>query len=154
MYYVWGNKQFKLTLLKTLADLYTNTNDYYSTIRKLNQSLNLEAEDERADTLKRMVTTFEEIYVNNRADNMPILKSLALYQDFEWLAPQSQYYNEIVQKLADRLVAVDLIPRARQLLSRQLKYGRLNNEERSKTGTRLALINLFEENPAEALQSC
>lgn len=152
LYFVWGNKQFKLTLLKTLADLYTNTNDYYSAIRKLNQSLNLEEEDARADTLKRMVTTFEEIYVNNRADNMPILKSLALYQDFEWLAPQSRYYNEIVQKLADRLVAVDLIPRARQLLSRQLKYGRLNNEERSKTGTRLALINLFEENPAEALQ--
>ena len=152
LYYVWGNKQFKLTLLKTLADLYTNTNDYYSAIRKLNQSLNLEEDDAKADTLKRMITIFEEIYVNNRADNMPILKSLALYQDFEWLAPQSQYYNEIVQKLADRLVAVDLIPRARQLLSRQLKYGRLSNEERTKTGTRLALINLFEENPAEALQ--
>ena len=152
LYYVWGEKQFRLMLLKTLADLYTRNNDYYSAMRKLNQSLNLEDEENRASTLKRMVTTFEEIYIKNRADNMPILKSLALYQDFEWLAPQSKHFNEIVQKLADRLVAVDLIPRARQLLSRQLKYGRLTEEERSKTGTRLALINLFEENPAEALE--
>ncbi len=152
LYYVWGNKQFRLNLLKTLAELYIRNNDYYSAMRKLNQSLNLEEDNEQEATLKRMITTFEEIYLNNRADNMPILKSLALYQDFEWLAPQSRRYNEIVQKLADRLVAVDLIPRARQLLSRQLKYGRLTNEERSKTGTRLALINLFEENPAEALE--
>ncbi len=152
IYFVWGEKQFRLMLLKTLAELYTRNNDYYSAMKKLNQSLSLENEDERASTLKRMVTTFEEIYINNRADNMPILKSLALYQDFEWLAPQSKHFNEIVQRLADRLVAVDLIPRARQLLSRQLKYGKLTDEERSKTGTRLALINLFEENPADALE--
>ncbi|MBQ8436793.1 MAG: hypothetical protein IJX20_03995, partial [Alphaproteobacteria bacterium] len=50
LYYVWGNKQFRLNLLKTLADLYTRNNDYYSAMRKLNQSLNLEEDDAREAT--------------------------------------------------------------------------------------------------------
>lgn len=150
--FAWRDDQFRLNLLQTLAELYIKNNDYYSALRKLNQSLPLEDEEGRRQTMQRMVATFEDIYVNNRADNMPLLKSLALYHDFEWLAPQSPYYNEIVQKLADRLVAVDLLPRAQQLLSKQLKYSRLSPVERSKTGTRLALINLFEDNPADALE--
>ena len=150
--FAWRDEKFRLNLLQTLAELYIKNNDYYSALRKLNQSLPLETDEGRQQTMKRMVNTFEDIYINNRADNMPLLKSLALYHDFEWLAPQSPHYNEIVQKLADRLVAVDLLPRAQQLLSKQLKYSRLSPLERSKTGTRLALINLFEGNPSDALE--
>ena len=150
--FAWRSNQFRLNLLQTLAELYIKNNDYYSAMRKLNQSLPLEDEEGRKQTMRRMVETFEDIYINNRADNMPLLKSLALYHDFEWLAPQSRHYNEIVQKLADRLVAVDLLPRAQQLLSRQLKYSSMTPLERSKTGTRLALINLFEDNPGDALE--
>ena len=150
--FAWRSNQFRLNLLQTLAELYIKNNDYYSAMRKLNQSLPLEDEEGRKQTMQRMVETFEDIYINNRADNMPLLKSLALYHDFEWLAPQSRHYNEIVQKLADRLVAVDLLPRAQQLLSRQLKYSSMTPLERSKTGTRLALINLFEDNPGDALE--
>ena len=150
--FAWRDDKFRLNLLQTLAELYIKNNDYYSALRKLNQSLPLETDEGRQQTMKRMVATFEDIYINNRADNMPLLKSLALYHDFEWLAPQSPHYNEIVQKLADRLVAVDLLPRAGQLLNKQLKYSRLNPIERSKAGTRLALINLFEDNPADALE--
>ena len=150
--FAWRDDKFRLNLLQTLAELYIKDNDYYSALRKLNQSLPLEDEEGRRQTMKRMISIFEDIYINNRADNMPLLKSLALYHDFEWLAPQSPHYNEIVQKLADRLVAVDLLPRASQLLSKQLKYSRLTPLEQSKTGTRLALINLFENNPADALE--
>ena len=150
--FAWRDDKFRLNLLQTLAELYTKNNDYYNALRKLNQSLPLESDEGRQQTMQRMVNTFEDIYVNNRADNMSLLKSLALYHDFEWLAPQSPHYNEIVQKLADRLVAVDLLPRAGQLLNKQLRYSRLTPIERSKTGTRLALINLFEDNPADALE--
>ena len=76
--FAWRSNQFRLNLLQTLAELYIKNNDYYSAMRKLNQSLPLEDEEGRKQTMRRMVETFEDIYINNRADNMPLLKSLAL----------------------------------------------------------------------------
>lgn len=148
----WGEKNFKLQVLNTLADLYIRNGDYYNALRSLNQTLPLQGNRGKEATLNQMTRIFEDIYINNRADDMPILKSLALYNDFEWLAPRSPKYNEIIQKLADRLVSVDLMPRALQLLNNQMKYNQLDPLEKSKVGTRLALINLFEDNPHDALR--
>lgn len=150
--FAWGENSFKLQILRTLADFYARNGDYYNAMRSLNETLPLQDNEGKENTLRQMVSIFEDIYINNRADDMPILKSLALYNDFEWLAPRSPKYNEIIQKLADRLVSVDLMPRALQLLNSQLKYNQLTPLERSKVGTRLALINLFEDNPHDALQ--
>ena len=67
-----------------------------------------------------MVNLFEDIYLNNQADDkMSAIKSLALYKDFEWLAALSKKQNSIIQKLADRLVVVDLMARAQSLLENQ-----------------------------------
>lgn len=149
--YTWGAKDFKLKVLKSLADLYIKDGDYYSAIRTLNYILPLENAAGKQETLDYMVSLFEDIYINNLGDNMPILKIIALYNDFEWLAPRSKQYNQMIQKLADRLVSVDLLPRARKLLENQLKYNQLSPAERSKVGTRLALIYLFDKSPADAL---
>lgn len=151
LYYAWPDKQFRLKLLRTLADYYSQDSDFLSALRKLNMSMRLESEEEKPETLKKMVGILEDVYINNRADNLPPLKSLAIYKEFEWLAPQSSRYNEIIRRLADRLVAVDLLPRAFTLLQNQLKFGRLDNKERAAVGTRLALISLFEDKNSDAL---
>lgn len=98
-----------------------------------------------------MVSLFEDIYYNNQDDNIPALKSLALYQDYSWLAPMSEHYNAIVQKLADRLVAVDLLGRAYNILETQLSAGNLTPNEAGTVGTRMALINLFNNQPEKAV---
>ena len=151
LYYAWPDTKFRLQVLRTLADYYVRSSDYLSALRKLNLSMSLEAEDEKPQTLKRMVNILEDVYINNRADNLPPLKSLAIYKEFEWLAPQSRNYNEIIRRLADRLVAVDLLPRAYSLLQNQLRFGRLSGKERAAVGTRLALISLFEDKNIDAL---
>ena len=151
LHYAWPDKKFRLQVLRTLADYYIRSSDYLNALRKLNLSMSLETEDEKPRTLKRMVNILEDIYINNRADNLPPLKSLAIYKEFEWLAPQSRNYNEIIRRLADRLVAVDLLPRAYSLLQNQLRFSRLNDKERAAVGTRLALISLFEDKNIDAL---
>ena len=47
----------------------------------------------------------------------------------------------MIRKLSDRLVAVDLLDRASQLLEHQVKF-RLKGPERAKVGASLAFINL------------
>ncbi len=150
--YAWGEKNFKLSLLDGLADMYARKKDFSNALRTLQELRDYVDYEQKADVENRMVRLFENIYVYNEADNLSALKALALYNDYEWLAAQSSQYNTIVQKLSDRLVAVDLLDRAENLLSNQLKNVPMTPIDRAKTGTRLALVYLFNDKDGEALR--
>lgn len=150
--YAWGERTFKLSLLDGLADMYARKKDYHNALRTLQELRDYADSDQKEAVENRMVRLFENIYVHNEADNMSALKALALYDDYEWLAAQSSQYNTIVQKLSDRLVAVDLLDRAENLLSNQIKNVPMTPIDRAKTGTRLALVYLFNDKDGEALR--
>ncbi len=141
--YAWGEKKFKITLLENLSDLYKSNGDYYNALKSMNVALMLTSNEKAAEINEKMVGLFEDIYLYNQADAMSPLKSISLYRDFEWLAPQSKKYAQIAQNLADRLVAVDLLERASMVLTNQLKSGKLNPVEKARIGARMALIDLF-----------
>ncbi len=149
--YAWGEPSFKLKLLDKLASVYAADKNYYQALQTYKEALTIAAPKNKQLIIDKMIKLFEDVYINNRADNMPPLKALAMYRDFEWLAPRSSRYSEIVQRLADRLVAVDLLDRAAELLKEQLRIVDLAPEQRSKIGTRLALIYLFQEDNIAAL---
>ncbi len=151
--YAWGEKNFQISLLEQLADVYIRDKNYAKALQTFEKAQNISSSKEEKERFtKRMVKLFEDIYYNNQDDNLPPLKSLALYQDYNWLAPLSRHYNAIVQKLADRLVAVDLLNRAYNLLETQMNSGRLNINETGTVGTRMALINLFNNEPEKAVE--
>ena len=149
--FAWADKDFKINILNLLSDLYIENKDYYQALSTLQSLKNIAGKKSYNSINRRMVKIFEDIYLDNLDDNLPVIKSLALYQDFEWLAPMSANYNAIVQKLADRLVAVDLLDRALYLLNNQLKNHKLTPREQATIGTRIALIDLFKNNPYQAL---
>lgn len=149
--FAWSEIPFKKKLLEQLSQLYVKDFDYYNALKTLQEILPLAEKNEKQQLISRMVRLFEDIYLNNQADGrMSALKSLALYNDFEWLGRQSRRRNQIIQKLADRLVAVDLLPRASDLLLELLNKNDLTVEERAKTGARLAVIYLFENRAPDA----
>lgn len=149
--FAWGESGFKVQLLQKLAATYAVNKDYYNALRTYKEAQDLANADIKEEIGNNMVKLFEDVYVNNLADNMAPLKALAMYQDFEWLAPKSNSYGEIIQNLADRLVAVDLLNRASDLLRNQLRRTDLDSLQRSKIGARLALVYLFQEDNVEAL---
>lgn len=151
--YAWGEAEFKIKVLQELAEIYAQNKDYPQALKTLKEAKNLGLSKDSEAITRRMVKFFEDIYYYNQDDKMPAIQSLALYQDYHELAPQSQYYNEIVQKLADRLVAVDLLGRAYNILSHQMENGKLTANEAGTIGTRMALINLFNNEPEKAIEN-
>lgn len=150
--FAWGEKEFKILLLGKLSDFYLKDKDYYNTLRVLNEQGFLADEEQKKVIAGKMVKIFEDIFIGNLADeNMSPIKSLALYQDFKWLAKISPKQNMIIQKLSDRLVAVDLLPRAQTLLLDLLQRPDLTPDNRARVGSRLAIIYLFENTPQDAL---
>lgn len=150
--YAWGEPKFKLKLLDKLAAVYAKNKDYYNALKTYRETLTIAKRNQREEIINKMVRLFEDVYLNNRADDMQPLKALALYQDFEWLAPKSPQYSTIVQKLADRLVAVDLLERASDILKEQLRFVNLEEIQKAQIGTRLALIYLFQSDNMAALE--
>ncbi len=150
--FAWGEPQFKWKLLNQLALYYIKDYDYYNALKTLQQAFPLANEEQKQELTKQMIAWFEDVYINNQADSrLPAIKSLALYQDFQNLAELSPQKNKIIQKLADRLVAVDLLPRAASLLNTLLDSPNLTETDIAKIGGRLAIINLFEKQPSAAL---
>lgn len=150
--FAWGEKDFKIRVLSKLSSFYLKNNDYYNSLRVLNEEGFLVEGKQKEIVANKMIKIFEDIFVGNHADSvLSPIKSLALYQDFKWLASLSPKQNLIIQKLADRLVAVDLLPRAQELLLTLLQKNDLTPDNKARIGARLAVIFLFENKPQSAI---
>tara|TARA_B100000315_G_scaffold245763_1_gene272199 strand:- start:128 stop:901 length:774 start_codon:yes stop_codon:yes gene_type:complete len=71
------------------------------------------------------------------------MTAIALYDEFKELTPAGQKGDEMIRKIADRLVSVDLLERAAKLLEAQVKF-RLKGVEKTRVGTQLALVYLLD----------
>lgn len=148
----WRGDMFERQMLAELARMYQENKQYDSTLRIWKYLLTAFPNDpETLAIAGNMSDLFRQLFIGGEADAMPPLKSLALFYEFRELTPIGDLGDEIIQKLADRLAAVDLLDRAAQLLEHQVKF-RVSGESRARIGARLALIHLLNQEPARALE--
>jgi hypothetical protein len=75
-----------------------------------------------------------------------------LFYDFIELTPIGPDGDEMIRRMADRLVAVDLLGPAADLLNYQVTK-RLDGVARAQVATRLALVQLMDHKPQAAIES-
>jgi tetratricopeptide (TPR) repeat protein len=95
--------------------------------------------------------TFEGLFLGGKADPMPPIEALSLFYDFRDLTPSGRRGDEMIRRLTDRLVAVDLLGQAAELLQHQIDH-RLQGAARAQVAVRLAGIYLVNKKPDRALQ--
>jgi hypothetical protein len=91
------------------------------------------------EVTQKMSETFKALYLKGDADQIPPVTAIALYDEFKELTPAGSLGDEMIRNLADRLVRVDLLFQAAELLKNQLQF-RLKGVEKSQVGLNLALI--------------
>ena len=89
-----------------------------------------------------MKSVFSALYLRNGADDMPAVKAIAVFEEFKELTPSGQKGDEMIRKLADRLVDVDLLEQAAAILENQIEV-RVKGLLKSEVGARLATIYLL-----------
>src|SRR5580704_10014296 len=94
--------------------------------------------------------TFDSLFLAGKGDAMPAIDALALFYDFRELTPIGSRGDEMIRRLADRLVSVDLLDQASDLLQYQVDH-RLQGAARAQVATRLAVIYLMNRKPDRAL---
>lgn len=151
--FAWRGGPFEFNLLRRLGELQFSIGDLRGGINTFRQIVKYFPKSPEVPLLtKQMSDEFAKLFLDGGAQALPPLSALALYYDYRELTPPGPEGDEIIGKLADRLVSVDLLNRAAELLEHQITY-RLRGEERAKAGARLAVVYLLDRNPDAALKS-
>ncbi|MDQ0471426.1 hypothetical protein [Labrys wisconsinensis] len=100
----------------------------------------------------RMQRRFIELFLADGAAKLPPVEALALFYDYRDLTPGDRRGDEMIRKLADRLVEVDLLDQAAALLQHQID-NRLTGAARAQVAAKLAMIELMNRKPGRALQA-
>lgn len=148
----WRGDALERDVLKTLTGIYKNNKQYDEALRAYKTLVDAFPDDPDFITNSTaMADLFSQLYGDGLADEMPPLKSLSLFYEFRDLTPIGDRGDAMIQKLADRLAAFDLLDRAAQLLENQVTY-RVAGEDRSRIGARLSLLYILNKQPEEALR--
>jgi hypothetical protein len=151
--FAWRGGQFEFTLLRRLGTLKLAEGDQAGGLEAWQQATTYFPNQPAAkDVAKATGDAFAKLFLGPHGDDLSPLKSLVLYDRFHDLEPVGARRDEIVRKLIDRLVAVDLLDRASALLAQQVTT-RLTGLDKARGTTQLALLRLLDHKPDAAMQA-
>jgi hypothetical protein len=97
-----------------------------------------------------MRAAFAKLFLKGGADKMTPVEQLALFYDNVDLTPIGADGDEMIRRMAERLVGVDLLGPAASLLAYQVDK-RLDGIAKAEVSTRLAEVYLMDHKPQDAI---
>jgi hypothetical protein len=149
----WRGDDLELRILRKLGSLYFADARWREGLDVLRiASVNFPGAELARDAQNDMRSAFNDLFLGSKTDSMPPVQALALFYDFIELTPVGRDGDEMIRRLTGRLVAIDLLAPAEQLLDHQV-YKRLDGVARSVVATQLAVIYLLDNKPKDALKT-
>ncbi len=147
----WRGDAVELKTLSELGKLYVENHRVRDGLNTMRLAVRHFSEtDEARATATYMANIFEGLFLEGKADELQAVQALALFYDFRELTPVGAQGDEMIRKLSERLVAVDLLPQAAELLQHQVDQ-RLDGIAKASVATKLALIYLLDRKAEKAL---
>ncbi len=147
----WRGDLVELNVLHKLGELQIAEGDYRNGLQTWRSAVLGFPEDEQTRRISsHMSEVFEDLFLHGKADSMPPVQALGLFYDFQELTPIGTMGDEIARKLADRLIAVDLLEQAAALLQHQVDR-RLDGVAKAQIAAKLAAVYLMDKLPQKAL---
>ena len=147
----WRGDETEVEALHLLARLYAEEGRHRDAFHVMRIAL---AAHPNSDMTRRIhdeaAETFDSLFLAGKGDAMPAVGALSLFYDFRELTPIGRRGDEMIRRLADRLVSVDLLDQAAELLQHQVDH-RLQGAARAQVATRLAVIYLMNRKPDRTL---
>jgi len=149
----WRGDALELKTLRKLGALYFARARWREGLQTLKvASLNFPNEDLSRQAQDDMRSAFADLFLKGNADKIAPIEALGLFYDFIDLTPIGPDGDEMIRRMSDRLVAVDLLGPAASLLNYQVTK-RLDGLARGQVAARLAMIQLMDHKPKDALET-
>lgn len=148
---VWRGDRTEIEALQLLARLYTEEGRYRQAFNVMRSALRTHPNSDLTRRIQEgAMSTFDGLFLAGKGDAMSAIDALALFYDFRDLTPIGRRGDEMIRRLADRLVSVDLLYQAGELLQHQIDH-RLQGAARAQVASRLAVIYLLDHKPGNAV---
>ena len=147
----WRGDQLEMKTLRKLASLYFERGQTREGLKTLRVAVqNFSGQETARIAHDDMRAAFTKLYLKGDADKMKPVDSLALFYDNIDLTPIGPDGDDMIRRMSDRLVAVDLLGPAASLLAYQVDK-RLEGIAKAQVATRLAGVYLMDHKPQLAV---
>jgi hypothetical protein len=147
----WRGDDTEIATLNLLTRLYAGQERYRDSFMASRAATLLKPNAPAAREMQdRSSELFSQLYLTPKGEGMPPVDALAMFYEFRELTPIGRRGDEMIRRLADRLVAVDLLDQASELLQYQIDK-RLEGAARATVATRLAMVYLMNRKPERAI---
>ena len=151
--YRWRGDATELETIRALGQLYLGQGRYREALEALRSAGTRRVDLPESMQLQAdLSAAFRALFLDGMADGLEPIQALALFYDFKELTPLGADGDLMVRKLVRRLVDVDLLPQAAELLKYQAD-NRLDGIPRAQVATDLAVIYLMDRKPEQAIQA-
>ena len=148
----WRGDATEAEALQLLGRMYAENGRYRDAFQVMRTALTAYPHSEMTRRIQdEAAVAFEALFLGGKGDSMPPIDALSLFYDFRDLTPVGRRGDEMIRKLADRLVSVDLLDQAAEVLQHQVD-NRLQGAARAQVAVKLAVIYLMARKPDRAIQ--
>jgi murein DD-endopeptidase MepM/ murein hydrolase activator NlpD len=149
----WRGDATELAVIRQLGQLYLSQGLYREALTALKGAgPNLSRLEGAAEIQADLGSAFRMLFLEGGADGLQPVQALGLFYDFRELTPIGADGDEMVRRLSRRLVDVDLLDQAAELLKYQVE-NRLEGVAKAQVATDLAAVYLMDRQPEPALQA-
>ncbi|MGB3504546.1 MAG: tetratricopeptide repeat protein, partial [Xanthobacteraceae bacterium] len=148
---LWRGDGIEVQTLQQLSHLYADAGRFAEALAASKTATRLQPNSEAARQAQDEASAlFAQLYLSPKGDSMSPIDALATFYDYRELTPIGRRGDEMIRRLADRLIGVDLLGQAAELLQYQIDH-RLEGAARAQVAARLAMVYLMNHKPDRAI---
>jgi hypothetical protein len=149
----WRGDDTEMKLINNMGSLYLSQGRYREALIVLKSGGQSFMGDPQSVQIQTTLNqAFRGLFLGGMADGLQPVEALGLFNDFKELTPIGPDGDEMVRRIVRRLVDVDLLDQAADLLEYQVSH-HLDGVAKSSVAADLAAIYLMNHDPQKALQA-
>ena len=146
----WRGDWVELETLQQLSRIYATSAQYSASLAAARVATRLSPNSDTSRQIQDETSElFSQLFLGSKGDKLPPIEALGLFYEYRELTPIGRRGDEMIRRLAERLVGVDLLDQAADLLQYQIDH-RLEGAARAQVATRLATVYLMNRKPDRA----
>ncbi|WP_417470054.1 tetratricopeptide repeat protein [Maricaulis sp.] len=161
----WRGDTIELETVRLLGELYVQSGSFARGLQTMSTAQSRFPETEAARRIgEDMVAIFRRLFLDGEADRMDPVEAVAIFYQYQHLAPIGSDGDRMIRRLADRLIAFDLLGPASELLQHQVGCHRISEGSdctyrlreptaRARVATDLAVVYLMDHRYEDALNT-
>ncbi|WP_300543118.1 hypothetical protein [Maricaulis sp.] len=150
----WRGDTIELETVRMLGELYVGSGQYARGLETMDTA---QARFPNTEAGRRigegMSTIFRRLFLEGEADRMDPVEAVAIFYQYQHLAPIGTDGDRMIRRLADRLIAFDLLDPAAELLQHQVESRLREPMARARVATDLAIVYLMDRRYEDALNA-